>query len=235
MRLSLIVALLLSVSNYIHENQAQDARNETSTRQHNSVIERYLFHARTIYEHDGSNEQSSPYDASSDTLYRIYLGATIIGVLGAWIGIGFLYHQMKAANKAERAWVLVTIEDEERGNYGIYEVTLTNHGRTPARIIEAYGDLIKVTPPDDLSQFAQRDILPAAQKLLAPQETWRIHAFGTNAETPDLGSAYQEFFCGHVAYKILSDDKPHYTRFCYYLRVTGKWQVGGPPAYNDYS
>jgi hypothetical protein len=184
------------------------------------------------------------YDPLSDRLYRIYLFATVIGVIGAWIGIGFLYHQVKAANKtaegvtlAERAWVLVTIKEESQGNAGFYDVVLTNHGRTPARIIEAVGETLIIKKSNKLQQTAHRNILPGI-KLLAPQEAWTILTFAANVELAIPGEESIEFFFGRAAYRTLFDKEtatPHYTRFCYRLMANGVWQVGGASSYNDYT
>jgi hypothetical protein len=64
------------------------------------------------------------YDASTDLLYRLYLGATVIGVVGGLIGLRLLYKQLVATQKAadaakasadhimnsERAWVFLDID-----------------------------------------------------------------------------------------------------------------------------
>ena len=68
--------------------------------------------------------QGNSYDAGRDSLYRLYLIATIIGVVGGLIGLGIIWKQTKhtaiateAANanakamiNAERAWVMVDLQ-----------------------------------------------------------------------------------------------------------------------------
>jgi hypothetical protein len=132
----------------------------------------------------------------------------------------------------ERAWVLVTIETAPQG-LKVFEVIITNHGRTPARIVEAMGDLKEVDSPDESlpeKPSYLTNMLPA-KKLVAPNENWIMRTIGVGIKNTE------QIFYGYVAYRHIFD-KPsdlHYTRFCYRLQSNGKWQVTGPPAYNDYT
>jgi len=89
-------------------------------------------------------------------------------------------------------------------------------------------------------QLAQTNVLPAV-KLLAPHESWCIRTFGIHADfkrPTSLTFDKEELYFGYVAYKLIFDresDPLHYTRFCYRLQVNRKWQVSGPPNYNEYT
>jgi hypothetical protein len=177
---------------------------------------------------------------------------TAVYVVITWRGLRAIKKQADIAKKtadgftvAERAWVLVTLEfpgGYEQAIYpeGLYEVTLANHGRTPARIVEARGDLIELDSSEKLMQLAQTNVLPAV-KLLAPHESWCIRTFGIHADfkrPTSLTFDKEELYFGYVAYKLIFDresDPLHYTRFCYRLQVNRKWQVSGPPNYNEYT
>ena len=50
-----------------------------------------------------SQADLDPYDPLKDCLYRWYLRATIIGVVGAFIGIAVIYHQTRETARAARA------------------------------------------------------------------------------------------------------------------------------------
>jgi hypothetical protein len=52
---------------------------------------------------DAENKQTEPYNAKTDTLYRIYLGATIAGVLFALGGILMIYRQTSAIKESTKA------------------------------------------------------------------------------------------------------------------------------------
>jgi hypothetical protein len=177
---------------------------------------------------------------------------TAVYVVITWRGLRAIKKQADIAKKtadgftvAERAWVLATLEfpgGYEQAIYpeGLYELTLVNHGRTPARIVEAKGELKELGYSETLAELPHTDILPGV-KLLAPQETWCIRTFGLHADFARPSAAAfdkEELFFGHVAYKTIFDresDPLHYTRFCYRLQVNRKWQVSGPPSYNEYT
>jgi len=170
-------------------------------------------------------------------------GITAIYVLFSIFTYYAIKHQGAGQVSAERAWVLVTLDMVSSGNMqAAYCVTLTNHGRTPARIIEARGDLRELPDTETLTKLPQTNILPAI-KLLAPNERWDISAFGIHVDFTDFSpldaaKGKQEWYFGYVAYKTIYDrkfDPPHYTRFCYRFCVNKRWQVGGPPSYNDYT
>jgi hypothetical protein len=189
----------------------------------------------------------------SDCIQAAMLGVQIL-TLGAliWYAIETMKIRLAAQRQsermsktadgvtlAERAWVLVNIQfSPERGNDGdLYRITLKNHGRTPARIVEAVGETVIIKKSDTLQQTAHRNILPGI-KLLAPEESWIILTIAASFEAAMPGKESIEFFFGHVAYKTLFDAEtatPHYTRFCYQLMANGWWQVGGPSSYNEYT
>lgn len=105
--------------------------------------------------------QPQVYDPLADRLYRCYLGATVIGVIGGFIGIGILIWQAvltrNSANAArdaaiaaktnsqavinsERPWMFIEIQTNEAKGTDVTEhlgfsVTFKNWGKTPAEII----------------------------------------------------------------------------------------------------
>jgi hypothetical protein len=108
------------------------------------------------------HEQAGNYDPMTDVLYRRYLAATIVGVIGGCVGIGVLIYQAvltrrsadaakqsaDALMNAERPWILVSSssltsesithsdDEPEVGPRRHFVVTFTiiNVGRTPAMI-----------------------------------------------------------------------------------------------------
>jgi hypothetical protein len=167
-----------------------------------------------------------------DPLYTAYIVLTLItGIAGIVTAIA-VWKQMRSFIRGERAWVLVTIETAPQG-LKVFEVIITNHGRTPARIVEAMGDLKEFDKPDEhLPEKPSylTDMLPA-RKLVAPNENWIVRTIGVGIKNTE------QIFYGYVAYRHIFDkpDDLHYTRFCYRLQPNTKWQVSGPPAYNDYT
>jgi hypothetical protein len=103
-----------------------------------------------------SGKDENCYDARTDALYRWYLLATIIGVVGACVGVVILIVQTGLTRRSvnylvaiERAWVTVTVDwspaypglsnhdnAEGLGHMVNVRITYKNDGRTPAWIIE---------------------------------------------------------------------------------------------------
>ena len=99
--------------------------------------------------HGKSKEEQAKAD-SLDMLYRAYMWATIVGVVGAFIGLYLIWCQSRtseqAANAAslnaqavlnsERPWLVVTAEKSDKmGRPGYFFFRVTNKGRTPAQFI----------------------------------------------------------------------------------------------------
>jgi hypothetical protein len=257
MRLIVAVILLLSASGALICYQC------TKNSQSKTEVEKDQSSANALslaaHQPQDKNETANTYDASNDCLYRLYLFATIAGVFVALGGIYTIYKQTEATRDAaiaakqsadnlansERAWVTVGIENYDRVPRGsLYDVVLTNHGSTPARIVEARGDLQQIDKGMNLQDGPsyQTDILPA-KKLLAPKEEWSIRTFGPYATVELVAGGTrpidkEQVFVGYVAYRHIFDPKessPHYTRFCFRLQVNGTWQAFGPPDYHEYS
>ena len=108
-----------------------------------------------IVEKPKSETKSQDSKTNTDTpLYRAYLKATIVGVIGGFIGIGLIIWQAtiakQAANaatknalalmNAERAWLLFEkIEGPDRSDHAIkrkvtFSYVFKNYGKTPAFI-----------------------------------------------------------------------------------------------------
>jgi hypothetical protein len=110
------------------------------------------------------DKQNNPYDAGKDTLYRAYLWATVIGVLGAIGGVVVLICQIKLLRKSadaardaaiaaktssqaiinsERPWLFIEIKASETNQAIMGEVpqkvmfwiSFKNWGKTPAELV----------------------------------------------------------------------------------------------------
>jgi hypothetical protein len=113
-----------------------------------------------------TEKQKSP-NSEKDALYRWYLIATIVGVVGAWIGLGFIWNQMKllkvsadAAKKSadalisiERPWIFPTsahhqVEYFPEGRVATSVWRFKNFGKTPAFIYQVDSTLELVANPE---------------------------------------------------------------------------------------
>ena len=218
--------------------KAQYGRNE-------AVLQGFVSDERVVIEEiSAAYQQSDSYDPRTDRLYRLYLKATIGGVIIALIGIGFIWFQTRATKhsvdslrSAERAWILVTLDHPE-GPHARYDwaLSIKNCGRTPARVTLAFGDLTDTLELGEPPTY-KPSILPSP-KLLAPQEEWQI---------ADVSSLYRTELTGYYGYigyrDTFSDKGERITRFCYELRTVKnpvggtdqKWFPAGPQSYNDYT
>jgi hypothetical protein len=52
---------------------------------------------------EAQSSKTSSYDPTKDYLYRAYLAATIIGVIGAFLGIAAIYHRTRETARSARA------------------------------------------------------------------------------------------------------------------------------------
>jgi hypothetical protein len=257
MRLIMALILLLSASSaLIYYQCTKNSQRKTQVEQDQPSAGAL---SPAVHQPQAKNETASAYDAGKDCLYRLYLFATIAGVFVALGAIYVFYLQTQATQDAataakqqadnitnsERAWVTVSIENYDRFPPGsMYDVVLTNHGSTPARIVEAFGDLLQLDNGVKLlpGPTYQTDILPA-KKMLAPKEEWGIHSFAPHATVEYVMGGTkpidkEQYFIGYVAYRHIFDanDSPvHYTRFCFRRQVNFTWQAFGPSAYHEYS
>jgi hypothetical protein len=172
MRLFLIVALLLSWQSAPVSNDGigeQNASRETSQGQQKVPSRAPVV---SIGERMGGFQEGAPthqqenanlYDPRNDRLYRWYLRATVVGVVGGFIGICLIFWQSillrRSANAAllnaralmntERARLAVDIELAKHGgmiqgdqDFTVnFTVRCSNIGRTPAWIHEIMADV----------------------------------------------------------------------------------------------
>lgn len=191
MRLLAIAFLLLSPNVFQQQNpssptekpsiEERDAEKKTDSNQHpasDKTLPNIPSGALNKAEPTATAEPRKSYDASNDTLYRIYLAATIVGVAGGFLGVGILIWQTvltrrsanaarDAANAAktsseaiinsERPWLFIkiTTSDTETDENGIvkhlgFSVSFQNYGKTPAEVVffDQHPDCIK--DPDDM-------------------------------------------------------------------------------------
>jgi hypothetical protein len=146
-----------------------------------------------------SKEEKNDYDPRNDVLYRRYLWATIIGVVGGCFGIGILIVQtiltrssVNALVAVESPWILVNIEyspgmsgpflgtsrqgDEPETHHTdfIFRFDCVNHGKTPAVITEKRASLIiipKNSLPENPNLAATRVFDDRAEPLAAGKDS----------------------------------------------------------------
>ncbi len=126
-------------------------------------------------------EQAQGYDAGHDTLYRVYLWFTIIGVPFALIGICVLYSQGRAIKNADRAWLIATPTEwspylrsdgphQLRGE-NVFKVKVANIGKTPARVVRSSVRYVLIDSLEALPKEPDYGILDPEQDLIvAPRE-----------------------------------------------------------------
>jgi len=91
MHLLLLSTLLLFTNGSVHRYEAHAAQYET----HGQPQERHGLAAFFAIGEEGiSNEETDPYDPRKDCLYRLYLAATVLGVLGGIIGVALIFWQV---------------------------------------------------------------------------------------------------------------------------------------------
>jgi hypothetical protein len=100
-------------------------------------------------------QQDNPYDARKDTLYRWYLGITIVGVAGAWFGIVVLGYQTNIAMNAQRSWIV------EKG-VNAPEMTYDPHGWT--KEIPCHFEVIGHSPVKVLAAQFKFRLVPSRPK-----------------------------------------------------------------------
>src|SRR5579872_1075160 len=193
MRLLLLSLLLVSTQGSSHPNDPQGkTNNNPSNKCQPAIVEVHTScpaEAATGQNHAATAQtEVKPFMTHGE---YVISGITAIYVIVSLLTFFAIRRQAEFAERstqsiilAERAWVLVSVDLSE--NHGIYGITLTNHGRTPARIVEAIGEYKQFNGAQDKLQDVpsyNTNILPA-QKLLAPKEQWVIQVFGTSATLP---------------------------------------------------
>ncbi len=173
--------------------------------------------------------------AEQDALYRWYLWATIIGVIGGFIGIGVIYWQTKLVRKsadaakeaalaakvnadavvnAERAWVFAAMEKHGPESFSL---KFTNHGKTPAEVtdIKKRETWTELLDPDKRELPVPPDYGPetklAQPRIIVPGKFFVYE--GTNLATVLPEEIYTElkqsrkryFICGRIQYRDLID------------------------------
>jgi hypothetical protein len=197
------------------------------------------------------SEKADTYNAKNDTLYRVYLIATIAGVAGALAGILIINRQTKflrrgaeASEKAvtlaadnfrvqQRAWVSAWVEVIERTDkYIDFRVHSKNTGATPAlNVSSEYGHLLKdrgyVLESDfslDNTKLANPE-KKGSRSVIPPHEFIMTPKFGVNLVTAKDAAIDKEswlFVCGTITYDDIFGQS-HTTTFC--QRVEGKEMV----------
>ena len=162
--------------------------------------------------------------------------------------------QAQAVARAERPWVLVTVEPSQKVENG-FMVVATNRGRSPARIlvavdkttIQIYQSQLPATP-----QYADAQANAAlASVILLPGESTGIRPFSRDEVKQLCGSderlkrveKWEEeiLLYGRIAYQDLmaeGDVAQHETGWCcWYIhgRQNSGMVMAGPPAYNRHT
>lgn len=195
------------------------------------------------------------YDPYSDHLYRAYLWATVLGVIGGILGVAFLVVQTiathTAANAAkasadavrnsQRAWLFVRAENQ---GGGWCEWFYKNFGQTPAKVIFRSITDICVADIAELptAPVYEEDTTPVRVRIVAPGDE---RGFKENYDYPfrgkpsDVVEAIRKkekilVVYGIVRYNDVFDDSGlHETGFCYIWapdRIA--FLPGGPDSYN---
>jgi hypothetical protein len=107
MRLLLFTIFLLFTNGCVNNYKACNAQYETDCKiQH----ERWIAASFAIGEENISRKEDDPYDPRHDCLYRAYLAATVLGVLGGIVGVGLIFwqvillrHTVDASNEQSKA------------------------------------------------------------------------------------------------------------------------------------
>lgn len=134
-------------------------------------------------------EQAASYDAGRDTLYRVYLVATIVGVAGGFIGLIVLICQTRNIGRqtqtlvsAERAWILTDVafsfgsgrvvhsaipteSGQQDGTPVAIRLRCRNDGKTPCWITEIRGRLeitsnLSETPDIENTEILYEGLIP---------------------------------------------------------------------------
>jgi hypothetical protein len=162
--------------------------------------------------------------------------------------------QTQAAARAERPWVLVTVEPSQTAENG-FMVVATNRGRSPARVISAV-DKIAIEADQSklpaMPQYADAQANAAlASVILLPGESTGIKPFSRDDVKQLCGSderlrkveKWEEVILlyGQIAYRDLlgeGDVAQYESRWCFWYihgRQNSGMVMAGSPAYNRHT
>lgn len=189
-----------------------------------------------------SKEEQAKND-SLDALYRSYLWATIIGVIGALIGVVVLICQTilvrisadaarmnaQAVINSERAWIDVTgMANPTPGwtkKLPLHFFRVHNSGRTPAQLISGTIDHAFVDTPNDLPVSPKyKTYFNSPNKTFITSSTYfdtsplfNPRAIIENRSLAEKNvSSYQILiFYGRIIYEDVLGKRAHETRWCY--------------------
>src|SRR5579859_1912631 len=100
MRLMLLATLLLFTYIPIQNYEARCTQHETHDQQQHR---QWRLAAFTVGEKQIGNKESDPYDPRQDSLYRLYLAATVLGVVGGVVGVCLIFWQVKLLRQTVNA------------------------------------------------------------------------------------------------------------------------------------
>jgi hypothetical protein len=160
----------------------------------------------------------------------------------------------QAIVRAERPWILVTVEPSRSTQNG-FSVMVTNRGHSPARI-ESATDAIAISVDETqlpaVPAYGNAEPnAPAGSMILLPGESTAIRSFCRNdvkgiCETGERLKRVEDweekiFLYGKVAYRDLmapGEEQPYETSWCCWY-IHGRQKSGmvmaGPPAYNQHN
>lgn len=170
------------------------------------------FNSYTLEQPHAKTKQDEGKEASLDRLYRRYLWATIIGVIGGFAGLIVLIWQTVIASQtakatsaqaesikySERAWVQAGPDMPEfkldnltaLDVIAVFNWSITNTGRTPARILEIAAryrliqSLERIPPVPEYEGDLEK--IPLYEMLLIPQgRYWSFQPLEPSNLTPD--------------------------------------------------
>jgi hypothetical protein len=219
MRLFLAVAMLFLWQNVAqqpptHKKTDDSQSSKTETAQITSVNQSIR---------NGDKEQPTrdpkyayPYDAREDFLYRWYMRMTIVGVVGGFIGIAFLYYQstliresIGAAHRSADA-----VMDSEMAVVSVYEtdVLLKDNGRTLTAVFDVCNvgrTIALIFAADHLLQISDDADNPPMPQLYDATDESSATTTGTAYLPPDVNVAKGDKL-GDKCIAILSrvDDPP---------------------------
>jgi len=196
---------------------------------------------------------------AKDPLYRAYLMATVVGVIGGFIGIGLIVWQARIAKQAadaakksadallmiEKPWILVTInspdllEIEKSGLPGIVRIVCRakNYGDKPVWVTHYTISSSEAPLPTGILYPTERI---EAESAFPPGQFVDLAIDLRSSYLPSLVSGESLLYIyGRVTYRDTLGGNQRETRFCYkyHSKSAGSnllpgFYPGGPPEYN---
>ena len=162
--------------------------------------------------------------------------------------------QVQATSRAERPWVLVTVEHSRRVENG-FMIVATNRGRSPARIVSAVDKITfeadQTSLPEEPDYNDAKPNAALAAVILLPGESTGIKPFGRDdvkalCGTPEKLKKVENWdevilLYGKIVYQELvgdSESTRHETNWCcWYIhgRQNSGMVMAGSPAYNQHT